>query len=528
MGGLASERVTLSNSKEANPGEYVREVNGIDFFRVGFEGHITTPQIFDLSPISHAGINTLPRSIIVNVGGSAATPEVYFMLSGSSGTAPRVVEVELSAATYQAIVTDISAHAGHDFTTIPSTSTGYWGEDVIIYRVGPTNYLFYTWNDNVDGDVGRATVAGASPDDDFMSQASGGPAGYAALYLGVPHIFAEGADRKLYVTNRNYVSSFDGDTGANGTFDVDAYNLGPGWIATDVKKFGNLLAIASVNMVGTIIPIGQDFAFSAGTMVTLWNMTESGLGLVRPVNDNGVTAIFPYFNNLYAFSNGKGSTGKISKLVGERFEVIWESSVYNNKVDPRSIDVYKGLIYFVSGTNILAFDPKREAVHHVAVLNDGTNDVSSTVTSGASGVGFLKNTYATDLRASGLFSATYQAVTLRYTTGSYSTANHDLRTKLYQLPYNSNITKIQVFFSQLASGGSARLSLFEGYDDSSIGGAADLLDETISNAVHGAIDEYEITGSALGNIQLSSFYMNIRNTGQVSIREILIFWEPSR
>src|SRR3990167_8893638 len=500
--GLYSDRVGLATSQETPAGYYVRS-NGVDLHRVGFEGHITPAQTFSAGSISNAAINSLPRAVAVDI--SASTPNVYWLLGGLAGTAPRIVKIISDA--YSATSVTIASDAGDNFTTLPST--GFWGEDIVIYKVVGTAYVFYSWNDNDDGDVGRMTLAGASNDDDWMSTEP--DSGGAKLTAAVPHRMVEGANGKLYITNGRYVAEFDGTTGTDGVFDASAYDAGLGWVTTDVRRFGDYLVIASIKTGGAYIKT----LFSTESRVAIWDMNEPGLGRVYDVQDNFLSAVFPVGGRLYAFTEGRNNTVKVHRFPSENqeFKVIWESAVYTSSPDPRSVDVYKGLLVWSSAGNILALDLETEGIHQPFLANDGTDDVTT--------IGFLKNIDQSKFSLGGLFAGTYKSCWLTFASTGFGTAK-DLRTRLNGLPYKAIIKKLTVFFSQMASGGSATFSLFKNYATMSVGGADDLLNQVVSFAANGTVAEFEKNVTITG---ASAVYLNVRVTGQVSVRAIVVDWD---
>lgn len=506
--GIKTDRIALANSQEAPSGQYARS-NGVDLHREGYIGHAFTAQTFNQAGPSNAAINSLPRAVAIDV--ASATPNVYQILGGLAGTAPRVIKIVSDA--YSSTVTTIpdAGHSGHNFTTLPTT--GFWGEDIITYKVGATYYVFYSWNDNTDGDVGRAAIDGTSPNDDFMSTT---PTGNAVLTAGIPHRMTEGADGKLYITNGRYVSQFDGATGTNGTFSATKYDLGVGWVATDVRRYGDLLAISAIQS-GTTY---RTYTFASTSRVTLWNMTETGLGLVYDVDDYFLSAIFPVGQKLFAFTFGKNNTLKVHRFTGSKFEPFWESAIPTSAPDPRSIELYKDLVYFVptaGSSSVWTLDPKLEAVHLEAIVNDGTNDATTS--------GFLRNIDQGKLHLGGLFGGTYKGVYLTASSTGFATGGKFLRTRVYPLSFKATIKKFTFFLSNLGSSAQVQFSLFKNYTNESVGTAGtDLLNLTLDNTTYGNITEYEIERTIP---QASSFYMTITLTGNVGVRAIVIDWEPS-
>jgi hypothetical protein len=182
--------------------------------------------------------------------------------------------------------------------------------------------------------------------------------------------------------------------------------------------------------------------------------------------------------------------------------------------------MYQGNLCWIpgdsNGSSVLAFN-NGGGLHWPFVVNDGTNDCTSAA--------LLKNFTGNNLYVGGLFAGTYK---VKYANGTaaYGTTARDLRTRLYLLPYRANIKKVTAYFSQMASGSSAQLSLFKNYVTSSIGTAnVDFLNKTLSYTANGALTEFEINKEIN---KVSAFYMNVRVTGQISIPRIEVEFEPSK
>lgn len=519
-GGLSKNQFAISNSQDAAENQYVRS-DGIDLSRVNREGHITPAQIFDLSSYgaTNAAINSLPRAVTVGV--PSATPLTFYILSGASGTAPKVVWFNDS--TFSGSFT-ISAHASNNFTSLPSPGTGYWGEDIIFYRAKNgsgtlTDYIFYSWNDTGSpgkGDVGRCLTDGTGQDDDFMSTepASGG----ATLTPNVPHRMIE-HEGSLWITNGQYLAEYDGSNGSDGTLNATRFDFGAGWVLTDIRKYQNYLAVSMTKM-------GSSYIVSAlydnDSRVCFITGTETfGQGIVYPILDNHLRALFSVSGMLFAFTEGKNSSTKLRQFNGQSFEVIWEggTDIYATP-DPRSIEFYKDLLCWVSLGNIVAYDPLTKGVHMPFIINDGT-------TAATNPSGLLKNLQQGILYVGGLFGATYKVVTLTAGGDGYGSTARNLRTRRFLLPYKASITSVRIWFSQLASGGSAQFSIFKNYTNSSVGTAGtDLLNKTYDFATYGALTEKHIDDISITDV--SSFYMNIRVTGQVSVAQIEVEYQPSQ
>ena len=498
----------LNASQRGRQGEYQR-TSGIDLFRQGFEGMPTPAQIFNTSTITGANFTSHIRAAVAD---PVTADHVYLLLGGLDGVAPRIERLVTGAySTTGSRV--IAADAGDDFTPLPS-GTGFWGEDIILYNVSGTNRIFYSWNDSDDGDVGTGTLAGTPTyDDDYMSTvATGG----VKLQGNVPHRMIEGPDRNLWITNGRYVSRYDGSTA---TFTQAAYDAGPGWITTDVRVWRSLLVISSINT-GASYLLRNSLSRSR---VCIWNTTDPGLGTVYEISAGHISAVFiGPDGSLYAFTSKVGDLGQLRRLEGGEFLIKkeWQQALYGTIPQPNSVDNYRGLICWVPGdslsTFVLAYDPVFDALHVPFIAFDGTNATTS--------MGILKNIDANNLWVGILFGSTYELANLNGSSG-YGSVARDLRTRLYELPYNSTIKAFRFYFSQLAASAQAQFSFFANYNTLSIGGSDDLLNLTLDNTTYGAISEYELART-MPNI--SSFYMNLRLTGQVSVRAIEIEYSPSR
>jgi len=403
------------------------------------------------------------------------------------------------------------------------------GEDVIVYtgKVGGvvTRSLFYSFNDATDGDVGRVTLNGTpgsigSLDDDFMSVE---PSGNAVLTKGVPHKMCEGSDLVMYITNGNWIASYDGnDADADGKFNVNALNCGNGWVAVDVRAYKNFIAIACVNNTGE-----TQYTHSSRSKILLWDGFSPEPNFVYEIADSRLSALFVADSILYAFTDGKGNTTKLWSFDGARFKVVDEHlSSYIGKAPNRNcIDYYDDTLIWASGNSaaIIQYGKLSSSSRgfHITMSNtDGTNSSATT--------GFLKNVEQNSVRVSGLYNATYRLIDSA--NGGYS-VNPSLVTRLFRLPHRSIIKKVTVYFAQLGTGASVTLSLFKNKNTLSIGGSTDLLNKQLTATALGTGTESFSFETFIDDVD--SFYMNIKfdhaavtNTAAI-IRDIEFEIEPT-
>lgn len=118
------------------------------------------------------------------------------------------------------------------------------GEDIVAYSVGSTRYAFYSFRDDTDWDIGRYDYV-TTFDDDYMSTVPASPLAtpYLAGGKSAPHPLIVGDDDLLYVGDRNFVHSFDGQTGANGTFYAATWTLPAGYTVTSFAKKNEFLVV---------------------------------------------------------------------------------------------------------------------------------------------------------------------------------------------------------------------------------------------------------------------------------------------
>jgi hypothetical protein len=501
------KRYGIPNAKEGAAHEYFLS-NGIDVNRPGFEGHITPGRIFDGTPITD-GINSNVRSMVNDP--SQANPASWLILSGLSGTAPRVVKLVNGA--YNASF-DIAADAGDNFTTLPA-ATGSWGDDVAMYSITTTQYVFYSWRDNDDADVGLINVATGGQDDDYMSTV---PTGKAKLTTrDVPHRLVEGGDKKLYISDGQYLASFDGVT-----FTPQAYDAGSGWVIVDIRSWKEFLVIVSVKT-GTSFNLTD---FNNRSRACFWDYSETGLGLVYDIDDPVASSAFVADGTLYLFSHGRNNTGKLRLFNGSDFSTKkeWMVNQFGFAPFPSCIEFYQGQIMWTpfdtGGGYVLAYDPLYDALHLPLLQYDGTVTSSSAVAP-------IKNLYQDNLYLGGLFTATYKLVVSDSDNAGYASAA-DFQDRVHMLSYRATILRMRVYFSQMGSGSSAQFSLFRNFALRQVGVAgADLLvgkNATVSYASNGALAEFEIIN--INATKTSAFYLNHRLTGQISIYAIEVDYQP--
>ena len=209
----------------------------------------------------------------------------------------------------------IAAHGGH---------SGVGAEDVILYRLTTTKYLFYSWNNSADGDIGRFDLSSTFDDDYASTAATGG----AVLNKDYPHPMVVGDDGVLYIANGNVLAALDGRTDSAGAFEAAALDLPTEYVITSFAKAPSRLVIYAQRQNGSsALYRGEATAF-------FWDYVSSSFDLAIDLPGAGVNGGFVYNGIPGCFVEGHmGSTlSHQSKLVlydGARFREIVS---FNNSI----------------------------------------------------------------------------------------------------------------------------------------------------------------------------------------------------
>lgn len=206
----------------------------------------------------------------------------------------------------------IAPHGGH--TTVV-------GEDVIRYSLNGTPYIFYSWNDNTDGDIGRYDIS-ATFDDDYVSTAA---TSGAVLNKNYPHPMTVGDDNILYVGDGPNVASLQGSTSA-GIWNPSALDLPDDYVITSFAKTRLFLVIYAYQ---TSDPTFSAGAFLRGkTTAFFWDYTSDSFTYAYDMTGNYVNGGFNIDGVPGCFVFGKSAdnvNAKQSKMLlfnGSNFDTV--------------------------------------------------------------------------------------------------------------------------------------------------------------------------------------------------------------
>ena len=321
----------------------------------------------------------------------------------------------------------ISAHSGHSSVA---------GSDVVTCYIGSTKYLFYSWNDDTDGDVGRYDLS-TTFDDDWMSTI---PASGAVQSTTNPHPMIVGDDGFLYIGDGNVVNSLDGQTGANGTYEASSLDLPVGYVITSFAKVENYLVIFAYRS-----ELSGSSYYKAEATAFFWDMISPTFTYSYDLKGNYVNGGFNWKNTVGCFTQGSSPyiyENKLSSLLifdGSKFEPV--RSFTDNIPGHGGVEVIDDVIYGNCGGVVYQYGnphPTEDSSFNRITEFGGT-------TSG----GFLANFAGSSLYGS---AGTTSSGGFEKMSGGYY-SNALFRTPTANLPFGSDmkgrIKKVKVFWGQV-------------------------------------------------------------------------------
>lgn len=185
------------------------------------------------------------------------------------------------------------------------------GEDVVVYYANVsstlTKLLFYSWNDNTDGDVGTYnfgtwTTAG-NFNDDFMSTV---PTGAAVLNKSYPHPMVVGDDNILYIGDGKNLASYQGTTGTDGAYNSSALDLPNDYVITSFAKTPDFLVIYAYK---SAIDSGSQTYQSGECTAFFWDYSSPSYTYAYPIEGGYINGGFNLGSTPGCFIQGQ--TGDI-------------------------------------------------------------------------------------------------------------------------------------------------------------------------------------------------------------------------
>lgn len=234
----------------------------------------------------------------------------------------------------------ISAHGGHATVV---------GHDIVTYKIGSTQYAFYSWSDNTDGDIGRFDL-NATFDDDWMSTV---PAvGAAVLDTKSVHPLIVGDDDILYVGDGPNVHGYEN---VSDTFSKNIFKLPSEYTITCFSKIdpGYLVVFAYKDT-------GSNTGFNnTESTAFFFDYNTSDPVKIVPLNDYYVDGAFSWNGTIGCFTQGNRDlmTGqqavKLRLYNGSSFEQV--ASFTGTIPVSGGVQSYDSHILFNSGGSIYSY-----------------------------------------------------------------------------------------------------------------------------------------------------------------------------
>jgi hypothetical protein len=392
---------------------------------------------WDSSAITGSSVIASTEEFLRNgvVNGAGGNKEFYMISNGngSSGTA-KIHEFDVTAGI---------TNGGAFPHTIGSSTNGY---DIVTYYIGSTPYAFYSYSTGTTWNVGRYDFASTFADT-FMSVTPATPlaAPYLAGGAGYTHPMMVGDDDTLLIGDRNYVHSLDGQTGANGTFEVARLILPTGFVVEDFAKTDTFAVVFATRQ------NSGDRTFLTDSRAYFWNYLDLDPTYIVDLEDNFVSAAFNYKGTIGCFTYGRVSDlgilnsndGKLTKLKlfnaqTMAFETV---GVFDGEPPiPGGIEIMGDYLLWNSGALVYSFDG--QYINQIAGTGLGSES------------GLLRNVNPTNLVTSTSNNM------LKFSTG-YSNGN--LKTKVKQPVFSQGkcgrMKSVEVEFYSLGTSNSKAFTL---------------------------------------------------------------------
>jgi hypothetical protein len=339
------------------------------------------------------------------------------------------------------------------------------GEDVKIYPVGTTPYLFYSYNgySTTQGQVGRYDLS-STFDDDFLAKE---PTGANSIQDEYPHPMLEwGTSGYLYIADGRYLHQFDGQTGANGTFTHRKFALPFGYIITSLFDAEGFIGMTAVYY-PKALTIGASWSidYAQGSAVFFWDGVSNSFNKKVPVEDKVLVASQSIAGEYRVFGKNWLNQGTIRKWNGNSFElveIIRSNVAYGT--GPNRFDRYPtsfGMVSKYKNMSLISADlgnagygdvflygsPKpgiSSALYHIAIA-----DTSSAASPAAFGHGIAACSGSIILMSMGNSSGNF------FKRFAFDTADNDYfqyKSLYYEFPQRARINYVKCHFQTLASG----------------------------------------------------------------------------
>ena len=256
------------------------------------------------------------------------------------------------------------AHVGH---------TTFVASDIVIYENNGTYEVFYSYNDNTDGGIGRLSAIPATDtfDDDYWTAVVGG----TALNKNFPHPMAIGDNNICYIGNGSILASMDLRTGTPAAVDTEIDLLG-GWIIKDhISHKGFHWILARETHSGD----NPDTRQTGRCAVFVWDYVKSTFDEIYFLDDTDGYRIFIHDGEIMTIT-GSSTIARMRIFTGSTFKPI-PNVIYNNGVSATDavtlggIAIRNGILMWTSKANgeVHSYGSIRGAKSYNQLIDLGTS-----------------------------------------------------------------------------------------------------------------------------------------------------------
>ena len=363
-----------------------------------------------------------------------------------------------------------------DTITTKSSIASNGGRSVLYYdckKSGTSSLdMFYIQKNTMGRKTGSSTY-----DDDWLSSVPTGGAGLQPLYRH-PYLIWK---TYLFIGNTSNIGKLDGQTGSDGTWTADAFDLGGNWEITALFPTSNYIGICATQKEQTIFRT-SDYKTKSTSKIFFWDGSSSTFTYSFPVQDNIIEAAINDNGNIRLFTHGRQEYGVIRELISRGTKTI---SIIRHDIDgtitnidiPRrqgAVDIYKGRIVFGSSDQNAIMSYGNETENEPNAL---TFPFAS-ITSSSSEIGAIKAISNNKLYVSYKKGTNYYVSALK---GGYS-PNSQWKGNYTDAGQRIRINYVKYYFKPLVLGDSVTVSLDSNYGTPNTLG-------TISYSADGAVTE---------------------------------------
>ena len=359
--------------------------------------------------------------------------------------------------------TDTITNTGNFPHTIDHSHTSESLSDVVVYENNGAFEVFYSFNDDTDGDIGRLSAIPATDtfDDDYFTAVVGG----SALNKLHPHPLAVGDNNICYFGNGSVLGSMDLRTGTPASTDSEIDLFG-GWIIKKHITHKGFHWIAARETHSTTAAEGAiDTRQPGRTAIFVWDYQSSNFSEIYYMDDSDVYSIFLHQGELHVIT-GTGSTAtKLRKFNGTAFVPV-PNGILRNRQTPTIGGVGQRFDLIIWGAqedgSVFSYgslDPSIKSEFNV--IGDVGADMSA----------IIQKPVATDTF---YISSDSQVEKHVFTAaGGYKTDTARFRSGRVDFPQHVQITGFKVYFPNISGTGDANEALelevyFNGTEDNSI------------------------------------------------------------